>query len=122
MATRTNVNSIRPKSSGEERLVVPWEASGIFTASAVIKDKPGLLGGVIVTVVGEGTADSIKVWDSPDADTTGDVELTRVTLAAGTNLGQQAIVMFPSPGVYAQLGIYVEMSSGAVLEYELYYR
>lgn len=122
MTTRTNVNSIRPKSSGEERLVVPWEASGIFADSAVIKNKPGLLGGIIVTVTGEGTADSIKVWDSPDATTTGDVELARITLAAGTNLGQQAVVMFPSPGVYAHLGIYVEMSAGAVLEYELYYR
>ena len=120
MATRVNVNSIRPKSSGEERVVVPWEASGTFATSGVIKNKPGVLGGIIVTITGEGVADYIKVWDSPDSTTTDDVELARVTLAAGTNLGQQAIVMFPNPGVYAHLGIYVEASG--TLEYEIYYR
>lgn len=122
MATRTNVNSIRPKSAGEERIVVPIEASGIFTASSVIKNVPGMLHGIIVTITTEGAADVLKVWDSPDATTTDDVELARVTLAAGTNLGQQAIIMLPSPGVYAHLGIYVEVCGQAALEYEIYYR
>jgi hypothetical protein len=99
---------------------VPWEASGLLSGSTVIKNKPGLLGGIIVTITDEGVADYIKVWDSPDATTTDDVELARITLAEGTNLGQQCVVMFPVPGVYAHLGIYVEVSGS--LEYEIYYR
>ena len=159
MTTRVNVNSIRPKSSGTERIVVPWESSGIFDDSAVIKNAPGVFGGIVVNftwgIEGLSLIEKVKfklkqlirvaiggpdwpgpkpdpkwwpppwwliVWDSPDADTTDDVVLACYPFPSGAYLGTTVSTNFPMVGIYAHLGIYVEVSYPGDVEYSVYYR
>jgi hypothetical protein len=62
------------------------------------------------------------VWDSPDADTTGDMVLAYFPFPSGTFLGQVFTATFPTVGVYAQQGIYVEVSAPGDFEYSVTYR
>ncbi len=151
MGTRSNENGIRPNSSGEERQVVPWELSGVFTDSAVIKNQPGVFGGIVITftwgieelsVSGDAPVAAaasdwpgnppdpkwwpppwwLIVWDSPDADTAGDVVLAYYPFPSGAVLGQVFTTVFPMVGVYAHLGVYVEVSAPGDFEYSVCYR
>ena len=122
--TRFNIDSIQPNSPGEARLVVPWEASDdISTYLNVIKNKPGLLGAVVVEGYGEGDSASFEVWDASEAGEIGDVCLARITICQATMVDQRAVVTFPSPGVIARKGITVVISGDAkTIAGTVYYR
>jgi hypothetical protein len=64
----------------------------------------------------------LVVWDSPDADTTGDVVLACYPFPIGAYLGRAYSMTLPSVGVKAHLGIYVEVSMEGDTEYTVYYR
>jgi hypothetical protein len=90
----------------------PWISSGVLTASTVIKDKPGVFGGIIVIATDTGADISVKVWDSPDSTLTSDVELAWCTGTTATALAQSSIGAPSQVGVEATLGIYVEVLAG----------
>lgn len=97
-------------------LATPWIPTGVLTDSAVIKAEPGLVGAIHVRKGGNST--TVKLWDSETADTTGDVEIARVSVPDN---GKEYL-LFPLPGIEAVKGIYVEIEAGKNPEVLVYYK
>jgi len=94
----------------------PWIPTGVLTDSAVIKAVPGLVGAIHVRKNGNST--TVKLWDSPTTDTTGDVEISRISVPDN---GKEYL-LFPLPGIEPKLGIYVEIEAGKDPEVIVYYK
>ena len=119
MVTRLLEYKTRFTDPADVLTILPWIPTGWLTASAGVKDVPGLVGGIIMREEDNDGDQVIKIWDSEDSATTDDVEIARVY---GTGVaGNIVTLMFPLPGVEAEKGIYVELSAGDA-EFELYYR
>ena len=119
MATRLLEYKTRFTDFADSLTVLPWIPTGWLTASAEVKAVPGLVGGIIMREEDNDGDQVIKIWDSEDSTTDGDVEMARVY---GTGIaGNVVALVFPLPGIEAQKGIYVELSAGDA-EFVLYYR
>jgi len=119
--TRLNKDYWSPATPRVARDALPWVSSGVLTASAVAKNKPGLLGGIIVTATdAAGTVDVI-VWDSPDSTLTGDERLCRITIPELTAKTWKEFHAPSGCGIQAEKGLYVQVVAGAC-EVIVYYK
>lgn len=97
----------------------PWIPTGRLTVSAVIKATPGYFGGIIIQNPESETTQTIKVWDSETATTTGDNEVCFITCGPAADDKWVAPL---EPGVECENGIYVELEEQSSLEYLVYYK
>lgn len=118
---RTNKDRVSPATPASARGATPWVSSGVVSAGTVIKNAPGILGGVIVTASDTDGDIDIIVWDSPDATLTSDVELCRVTITSATDHVQASFSSPSEVGVEAENGLYVQIVAGDC-EVIVYYR
>jgi len=94
----------------------PWIPTGVLIDSAVIKARPGIVGAIHVRKSGNST--TVKLWDSSTTDTTGDVEVSRISVPDN---GKEYL-LFPLPGIECVKGIYVEIEAGKDPEVIVYYK
>ena len=112
MTTRLLKSKIGPTAHSDLYDSTSWISSGIVTTSTVIKDKPGILGGILVTATDAGGNIDVIVWDSPNSTLTDDIYLCRVTIPT-TIANTQASFATPSQvGIEAENGIYVQVVAG----------
>lgn len=121
MATRLLEDKTRMADHRQTLAKLPWISSGWLSDNALIKGAPGYLGGVLIRNVYSQTNSSLRIWDSGTAaGGAGYVELVRVHLKSLAN--DLIWVRFPLPGVEARFGIYVVVTKGDWVEYEVYYK
>ena len=118
---RTNEGNLSLADNADSKISAPWIASGVLTASTVIKNKSGLLGGVVVIATDAGGDIDVIVWDSPDSTLTNDERLCRVTVPTTLTNTVESFGDLSSPGIQAQNGIYVQVVAGDCQVY-VYYR
>ena len=116
MATRLLERKTGMEDTAQTLQALPWIPTGVLIDSAVIKAVPGLVGAIYVRKSGNST--TVKLWDSPTTDTTGDVEIARVFVPDNG----KDYLLFPLPGIEAKLGIYVEIEAGKDPEVIVYYK
>ena len=118
--SRFNENRWQINTSVSARDAEPWVASGKLTTGTVIKNRPGLLGEIVVTASDVGGDVDVIVWDSATSTTTNDEELARVRIPE-TVAGTQSSFSAPSKeGVFATDGIYVAVTGDC--EFIVYYK
>ena len=84
--------------------------SGVITSSKVVSAARCKLVSIHVTSV-NADANVVKVWDSHDATTTGDVEIVRINVPSGNNTANNAFNMeYDMHGVIAAEGLYVQIT------------
>lgn len=117
---RTNVNLVGLAAPWQAHIGQPWVASGVSTASFVVKNAPGVFGGIEVIATDTGGDIDIIVWDSPDSTLTSDERLCRVTIPATTANTMETFGDLASPGIQAKNGIYVQVVAGDAQVYVFY--
>ena len=121
MATNLLKSKTKMTDKAETLAAAPAIATGLLTASTVIKAVPGLLLGYTMEMTDTGGDGTVEVWDSPTSDLTDDVCVARITVRSTTN-GDMASFSLPlAPGVECGKGIYMKVTAGDV-NVILYYK
>lgn len=107
---RTNYSRWEPTTRPASRDASPWVATGALTASAVVKNAPGLLGGVLVTTTDAGGDIDVLIYDSPDSTLTNDEILARITITEQVEHFQSSFGPPAREGVQAENGLYVHIT------------
>ena len=91
-------------------MVAGCSSSGVITASKVVSSSRCKLVSLHVTSI-NADANVIKVWDSNDSTTTGDLEIVRINVPSGNNTANNAFNMeFDMHGVIAAEVLYVQIT------------
>ena len=112
MTTRLLRSKIGPTAHSNLHDSTSWISSGIVTTSTVIKSKPGVLGGILVTATDAGGDADVIVWDSPNSTLTNDIYLCRVTIPTTIANTQTSFATPSQVGIEAENGIYVQVVAG----------
>lgn len=107
---RTNYSRWEPTTRPASRDASPWVATGALTASAVVKNAPGLLGGVLVTAEDADGDIDVLIYDSPDSTLTNDEILARVRVTDLISGTQDSFCAPAREGVQAENGLYVDIT------------
>ncbi len=89
-----------------------WLSSGAKSASAVIKDTAGTVGGLLVTAMDNGGDIDVLLWNSPDGVVAGDILICRVSISEAVAKAQSSWGAPSQCGVAAPNGIYLQIESG----------
>lgn len=100
-----------PTQNIAERQKIPWTSSDEFSASAVVKDSIGILGGLLVTADDAGGDIEVVIYDNDSAAS--GVVLARLNITTAVNNYQESFSSPSLEGILAEDGIYCEITGDA---------